>query len=36
MVQCYATFANALPWENMVGGPVMFRWMYSQERELKK
>jgi hypothetical protein len=25
-----------LPWEAMVGGPVRFRWMYSQERELKK
>jgi hypothetical protein len=25
-----------LPWEAKVGGPVHFRWMYSQERELKK
>jgi hypothetical protein len=25
-----------LPWEAKVGGPVQFRWMYSQERELKK
>jgi hypothetical protein len=25
-----------LPWEARVGGPVQFRWMYSQERELKK
>jgi hypothetical protein len=25
-----------LPWEVKVGGPVQFRWMYSQERELKK
>jgi hypothetical protein len=25
-----------LPWEAMVGGPAQFRWMYSQERELKK
>jgi hypothetical protein len=25
-----------LPWEARVGGPVHFRWMYSQERELKK
>jgi hypothetical protein len=24
------------PWEALVGGPVQFRWMYSQERELKK
>jgi hypothetical protein len=24
-----------LPWEARVGGPVQFRWMYSQERELK-
>jgi hypothetical protein len=23
-----------LPWEARVGGPVQFRWMYSQEREL--
>jgi hypothetical protein len=21
-----------LPWEARVGGPVQFRWMYSQER----
>jgi hypothetical protein len=25
-----------LPWETRVRGPVQFRWMYSQERELKK
>jgi hypothetical protein len=25
-----------LPWEARIGGPVQFRWMYSQERELKK
>jgi hypothetical protein len=25
-----------LPWEAKVGGPVQFRWIYSQERELKK
>jgi hypothetical protein len=25
-----------LPWEARVGGSVQFRWMYSQERELKK
>jgi hypothetical protein len=25
-----------LPWEAWVGGPAQFRWMYSQERELKK
>jgi hypothetical protein len=25
-----------LPWEAKVGGPAQFRWMYSQERELKK
>jgi hypothetical protein len=24
-----------LPWEARVGGPVQFRWMYSQKRELK-
>jgi hypothetical protein len=25
-----------LPCEARVGGPTLFRWMYSQERELKK
>jgi hypothetical protein len=35
MVQYDATFAH-LPWEAKVGGPAQFRWMYSQERELKK
>jgi hypothetical protein len=25
-----------LPWEARVGGTAQFRWMYSQERELKK
>jgi hypothetical protein len=25
-----------LPWEARVGRPTQFRWMYSQERELKK
>jgi hypothetical protein len=25
-----------LPWEAKAGGPAQFRWMYSQERELKK
>jgi hypothetical protein len=25
-----------LPWETRVGGHVQFRWMYSQERELKE
>jgi hypothetical protein len=29
-------FLMHLPWEAKVGGPVQFRWMYSQERELKK
>jgi hypothetical protein len=24
-----------LPWEDRVGGPAQFRWMHSQERELK-
>jgi hypothetical protein len=24
-----------LHWEARVGGPVQFRWMYNQERELK-
>jgi hypothetical protein len=24
-----------LPWESRIGGPVQFRWMYSQEREKK-
>jgi hypothetical protein len=24
-----------LPWEGRVGGPMLFTWMYSQERELK-
>jgi hypothetical protein len=25
-----------LPWEDRIGGPTQLRWMYSQERELKK
>jgi hypothetical protein len=25
-----------LPWKARVGGPMQFRWMHSQERELKK
>jgi hypothetical protein len=25
-----------LPWEARIGGPAQFRWMYCQERELKK
>jgi hypothetical protein len=25
-----------LPWEARVGGTAQFRWIYSQERELKK
>jgi hypothetical protein len=25
-----------LPWEARVGGPTQFRWLYSQEKELKK
>jgi hypothetical protein len=25
-----------LPWEAKVGGPAEFRWMYNQEREMKK
>jgi hypothetical protein len=25
-----------LPWEAKVGGSAQFKWMYSQERELKK
>ena len=25
-----------ISWEALVGGPAQFRWMYSQERELKK
>jgi hypothetical protein len=25
-----------VPWEARVGGPMQFRWTYSQERELKK
>jgi hypothetical protein len=29
-------FLLHLPWEARVGGPTQFRWMYSQERELKK
>jgi hypothetical protein len=28
-------FLVHLPWEARVGGPVKFRWMHSQERELK-
>jgi hypothetical protein len=34
MVQCDAIVH--LPWEDRVEGPVQFRWMNSQERELKK
>jgi hypothetical protein len=29
-------FLVHLPWEAKVGGPAQFRWMYSQQRELKK
>jgi hypothetical protein len=29
-------FLVHLPWEAKVGGPVQFRWMYSQERGLKE
>jgi hypothetical protein len=36
MVQCDATFASAFILGSRVGGPMQFRWMYSQERELKK
>jgi hypothetical protein len=36
MVQCNATFASTFTMEAKVGGPVQFRWMYSQGRELKK
>jgi hypothetical protein len=36
MVQCDATFAMHLPWEAKIGGPTQFKWMHSQERELKK
>jgi hypothetical protein len=25
-----------LPWDSRVGGPAQFRWMHSQERDLKK
>jgi hypothetical protein len=25
-----------LPLEDMVGGPMQFRWMYSQERDMEK
>jgi hypothetical protein len=25
-----------LPWEATIGRPALFRWMYSQERELNK
>jgi hypothetical protein len=35
MVQCDAIFASAFTLEARVGGPVQFRWIYSQERELK-
>jgi hypothetical protein len=29
-------FLEHLPWEHKAGGPTQFRWMYSEERELKK
>jgi hypothetical protein len=36
MVQCTATFVCAFTLGAKVGGSMQFRWMYSQERELKK
>jgi hypothetical protein len=35
-MNCMQHLMVHLPWEAHVGGPVQFRWMYSQERELKK
>jgi hypothetical protein len=35
-MNCMQHLLVHLPWESLVGGPVQFRWMYSQERELKK
>jgi hypothetical protein len=35
-MNCMQYLLVHLPWEVLVGGPVQFRWMYSQERELKK
>jgi hypothetical protein len=35
-MNCMQHLMVHLPWEARVGGPVQFRWMYSQERELKK
>ena len=31
-----ATFIGAFSMEALVGGPVQYRWMYSEERELEK
>jgi hypothetical protein len=36
MVQCNVTLLVHFPWKPKVGGPAQFRWMYSQEIELKK
>jgi hypothetical protein len=36
MVQCDTIFANAFTLGARIGGLVQFRWMYSQERKLKK
>jgi hypothetical protein len=35
-MNCMQHLLVHLPWEALVGGPAQFRWMYSQERELKK
>jgi hypothetical protein len=35
-MNCMQHFLVHLPWKALVGGHVKFRWMYSQERELKK
>jgi hypothetical protein len=35
-MNCMEHLLVHLPWEALVGGHVQFRWMYSQERELKK
>ena len=35
-MNCMQHLLVHLPWEAHVGGLMQFRWMYSQERELKK
>jgi hypothetical protein len=35
-MNCMQHLIVHLPWKALVGGPVQFRWMYNQERELKK